>query len=815
MEDVMIATLLRFGHKKHLLQGMVIGTALWATSTMALAEVSSYTMAQFTSTPISLIESVVSPQVIINSSKDHQLFFKAYNDYSDLDGDGEPDTTYKHSIDYYGYFDTHKCYDYDAVDKRFEPVSVTADKYCTGANDAYWSGNFLNWASMTRIDAIRKILFGGHRRVDTSTDTVLERAYIPPDIHAFAKYYDGDDVNDLTPFTVNTSEPTGTSSPPGTSTSSVAIGTGSKSFNTNQAGNWIKVGDIVRIFSTVNSANYMQGTVTAFDSSDGNPLTVNVTQTGGAGTFASWRIIKTIGTGTISLNTNQAGSWIKLGDYVSIVDPANSANYMQGWVTVFDSSDGNFMTVNVTKTGGSGVPVTWDVTNHTRVGLTLCNVTYSATANIFSQNVTDPPLIRAAQGNYAFWSAGEVHQCLWEEEDAGSNGSNYNNPYYSGVYAAQDNPKKTDVGLGIYDYAVRVQVCKDADGDKVLDLAAGTEKCKQYLYGNFKPIGLMQVYGDDDNLLFGMVAGTYGKARRGGEIAQKIANADEMDGMCREINLGRDCNGDGDVDGGTDVGFVNQDDWVDATHHIGDGTFKRVYTSAGGPITQAVKSQGIINTWSLYRIYGYKYGSGNWNYNTTSSGGDNCPLSINFFGDASDSQCHDWGNPFAEIYLSGLRYLAGENAPTDYQSGDGQFIEGINYNTGVWYDPLTTENYCARLNVVNFNSSVISADTVFTTDPAQIKDELDTNSFGVVKDLGSARNSRQLTEIIGRVEGVYPDAADPNKKWFVGESGGEPGPEVHGENDHQPGRGPRPLSGRAGPQRWFPHCRTCLVRTRQ
>jgi hypothetical protein len=736
------------------------------------AEVSSHTMAEFTSVPISLVESAVSPQVIINSSKDHQLFFKAYNDYADLDNDNQPETTYKHSIDYYGYFDSYKCYDYDAVDKRFEPAAFTADKYCIGANDGYWSGNFLNWASMTRIDAIRKILFGGHRRVDTSTDTVLERAFIPPDIHAFAKFYDGSDVNDLVPFSVNASEPTGTGTPitSGTSTTSRLIGTGSRSFVT-QSGSWVRVGDYVQVVSTANPANYMQGQVTAFDSNDGNPLTVNVTQIGGAGTFASWNIIKLFGTGTISLNTNQAGAWVKIGDYMSIADPADSANYMQGWVTAFDSSDGNPLTVNVTRTGGFAAPATWNLTNHTRTGVTLCNVTYSTTAGVFSQNVTDPPLIRAAAGNYSFWSAGEVTQCLWDEEESSSgDGVNYNNPYYSEINAAQDNPTRAAVGLGLYDYVARVQVCKDADGNGVLDLASGTERCKQYPYGNFKPTGLLQVYGDDDKLLFGMVAGTYGKSRRGGEIAQKVANADEMDGMCREINLGRDCNGDGDVDGGTDVGYVNQDDWVDATHHIGDGTFKRVYTAVGGPITQAVKSEGVINTWSLYRIYGYKYGSGNWNYNTTSSGGDNCPLSINFFGDGSDSQCHNWGNPFAEIYLSGLRYFAGENAPTDYQSGDGQFIEGINYNTGVWYDPLTTENYCARLNVVNFNSSVISADTVFTSDPATIKDELDTNSFGVVPDLDSARNTRQLTEIIGRVEGIYPDTADPDKKWFVGET---------------------------------------------
>lgn len=703
MEGVMIATLLGFSHKKHLLQGMVIGTAVWATSTIALAEVSSHTMAEFSSAPISLIESVVSPQVVINSSNDHQLFFKAYNDYSDLDGDGEPETTYTHSVDYYGYFDNHKCYDYDSVNKRFEPAAVTADKYCTGANDDYWSGNFLNWTSMTRIDAIRKILFGGHRRVDTSTDTVLERAYLPPDIHAFAKYYEGADVNDLTPFNVNTSEPTGAS------TTSRTIGTGSKDFN-----------------------------------------------------------------------TNQPGSWVKVGDYVSIVDHASSANYMQGWVTAFDSSDGNPMTVNVTRTGGGGTLANWDIANHTRVGLTLCNVTYSATANIISQNVTDPPLIRAAAGNYTFWSAGEVNQCLWNEEDplpsdpANNHGNNYNNPALSSVYAAQDNPKQTDVGLGFFDYVARVQVCKDADHNGVLDLPTSTEKCKQYPYGNFKPIGLLQVYGDEDKLLFGMIGGTYGKATTGGEMIQKIFNSDDIDGMCREINLGRDCNGDGDVDGGTDVGFVNQDDWVDATHHIGDGTFKRVSSSAGGPIglTPGTTSEGIINTWSLLRIYGYKYSS--WTYDVSSAGGDKCPLSINFFGDSSDSECHNWGNPFAEIYMSALRYFAGNKSDVSYQSGDGkgQFIAGLNYTEGTWLDPLTSDNYCARLNIVNFNSSIISADTVFTTDPPNtIKDELDTNNIGVVKDLDSSRNSRELTEIIGRVEGIYPDAADPTKKWFVGESG--------------------------------------------
>ena len=130
------------------------------------------------------------PKVMLTISKDQQLFKKAYNDYSDLDGDGQLETTYKHAIDYYGYFDSSKCYSYNVASNRFEPVSVTADKYCAGQ----WSGNFLNWVAMSRMDAVRKLLYGGTRSTDQTNptgaspnaETVLERAYIPTDAHAWA-----------------------------------------------------------------------------------------------------------------------------------------------------------------------------------------------------------------------------------------------------------------------------------------------------------------------------------------------------------------------------------------------------------------------------------------------------------------------------------------------------------------------------------------------------------------------------------------------------------------------------------------------------
>lgn len=151
------------------------------------------------------------PEVILSLSRDHQYFFKAYNDYTDLDPEDPTDvdennnpiieTTYKHSFDYFGYFDSYKCYAHTGG--VFNPVSITPKspdpdaKYCSGNQ---WSGNFLNWATMTRMDIVRKIFYGGTRSTDTATETVLERSFLPSDAHSFAKYYNGSDIAQLTPF---------------------------------------------------------------------------------------------------------------------------------------------------------------------------------------------------------------------------------------------------------------------------------------------------------------------------------------------------------------------------------------------------------------------------------------------------------------------------------------------------------------------------------------------------------------------------------------------------------------------------------------
>lgn len=146
------------------------------------------------------------PMVMITMSVDHQLFYKAYDDWTDLDDDGAIDTTYNNTVEYFGYYDSRKCYSYDATDGRFEPAAIMTTLYYCDDVAGEWSGNFLNWASMTRIDTVRKILYGGLRSTDSATVTVLERAYLPGDAHSFAKYY-GDsgsgEIARLTPFNVN------------------------------------------------------------------------------------------------------------------------------------------------------------------------------------------------------------------------------------------------------------------------------------------------------------------------------------------------------------------------------------------------------------------------------------------------------------------------------------------------------------------------------------------------------------------------------------------------------------------------------------
>ncbi len=146
------------------------------------------------------LNQAVNPRVMLTMSNDHQLYIKAYTDYSDLDGDGVLEISYSDTVDYAGYFDSGRCYVYS--NNRFQPsdsATGTNNHSCSTSNN--WSGNFLNWATMTRMDVIRKVLYGGYRSTDTESNTVLERVMIPFDAHAFAKVFTANLSNHMQEFT--------------------------------------------------------------------------------------------------------------------------------------------------------------------------------------------------------------------------------------------------------------------------------------------------------------------------------------------------------------------------------------------------------------------------------------------------------------------------------------------------------------------------------------------------------------------------------------------------------------------------------------
>lgn len=97
-----------------------------------------------------------------------------------------PTANYNASLAYDGYFDRRKCYQYVAADNLFRGVAQANADYTCPAPDSQWSGNLLNWLTMTNLDQFRLVMTGGTRDTftqfsaavpgDTLTRTVLVRA---------------------------------------------------------------------------------------------------------------------------------------------------------------------------------------------------------------------------------------------------------------------------------------------------------------------------------------------------------------------------------------------------------------------------------------------------------------------------------------------------------------------------------------------------------------------------------------------------------------------------------------------------------------
>ncbi|MCX7946301.1 MAG: PilC/PilY family type IV pilus protein [Hydrogenophilus sp.] len=122
--------------------------------------------------------------VMINLSVETPMGGAAYADQRDNPpgcsgrttvGGREVGTCFIPTYRYLGLFDPDKCYTYDTGNGRFLPAAAAsgANRTC---GSGQWSGNFLNWATMTAADIFIWAMTGGNRIVDTTAQTILERA---------------------------------------------------------------------------------------------------------------------------------------------------------------------------------------------------------------------------------------------------------------------------------------------------------------------------------------------------------------------------------------------------------------------------------------------------------------------------------------------------------------------------------------------------------------------------------------------------------------------------------------------------------------
>ena len=169
-----------------------------------------------------------------------------------------------------------------------------------------------------------------------------------------------------------------------TSASSVAVGTGTKTFTTNLSAtnSAFVIGSRVRVISTATPTTYMEGTITAFATTT---MTVSVDATSGTGTLTSWKItiagnigatgatgtgrgyagltsttslVIATGTKIFTVNQAQGTNAFAVGQYVRAFG-ATPTNFMEGYITAYTTTS---LTLNVTLIGGTGTLASWTIT---------------------------------------------------------------------------------------------------------------------------------------------------------------------------------------------------------------------------------------------------------------------------------------------------------------------------------------------------------------------------------------------------------------------------------------------------------------------
>ncbi|MFT5698179.1 MAG: Tfp pilus tip-associated adhesin PilY1 [Desulforhopalus sp.] len=421
----------------------------------------------------------------------------SYNDtsegYTDINGDGQ----YNSGITYYGYFDSYKCYTYSSSINRFEPTSAPVDstygwpiKTCSGA--AEWSGDFLNYLTMSRMDALRKVLYGGRRSIDTSTQTALRRVYVPQDAHSWGKEYasvthDGYDIRDYSPLDL----PSGSTRHLFASTTLSVDGD-----------------PILRVLPN-NSHRIWEWVAKE------RPVADDSLETTGTSTYTDYPDDHIEYDALVSQFAN-ASHIYGSGPVTEINGSGNPYGPDENYLNIFDGQ------INIGVAGVYEFAVDGDDAVEFLIDGTVVSAWYgdhgwnngpmNAGTIVLTAGVHDIEFRHqetSGSDNYYLW---------WRGTTVGLSAPTTFEIAPSTAFVASSLTQSTyDVVLSnastITDYVVEVEVCNATWPES---------NCKQYPSGNYKPTGLLQSYGESDRMYFGLMSGSYTNNTRGGVLRKNV-----------------------------------------------------------------------------------------------------------------------------------------------------------------------------------------------------------------------------------------------------------------------------------------------------
>ena len=119
--------------------------------------------ADYTSTP-PFVNDVAVPNILIIMDNSGSMENRACESTSCgvlPSGATSTTTTFDATTRYNGFADPLRCYVWDSTDKRFENGTAKASLN-TACGTTEWDGNFVNWATFRRFDAVKKAMTGGN-----------------------------------------------------------------------------------------------------------------------------------------------------------------------------------------------------------------------------------------------------------------------------------------------------------------------------------------------------------------------------------------------------------------------------------------------------------------------------------------------------------------------------------------------------------------------------------------------------------------------------------------------------------------------------